>query len=149
MNCLRCTGLWLHAWDTCHFWSHDSVKYRKQTQLWVGSNFRVDPLALPLFLNVEYLVFESAELLVGYRDCTRFSIPHDLMRAVWSCWEEDFWLQQWDETFVFFVFQVARMTAALLMLLLAGPVTLAAGSPVHFKATNGTIPLVLWHGMGE
>lgn len=40
------------------------VKYRKQTQLWVGSNFRVDPLALPLFLNVEYSVFESAELLV-------------------------------------------------------------------------------------
>ncbi|XP_075867904.1 palmitoyl-protein thioesterase 1 [Nelusetta ayraudi] len=41
------------------------------------------------------------------------------------------------------------MTAALLMLLLAGPVTLAAGSPVHFKAANGTIPLVLWHGMGD
>lgn len=49
----------------------------------------------------------------------------------------------------FFVFQVARMTAALLILLLAGPVMLAAGSPVHFKATNGTIPLVIWHGMGE
>lgn len=41
------------------------------------------------------------------------------------------------------------MTAALLFLLLAGPVMLAAGGPVYFKATNGTIPLVLWHGMGE
>lgn len=42
-----------------------------------------------LFLNVDFLVFESAELLVGYRDRTRFSglrsAPHDLIGAVWSC----------------------------------------------------------------
>lgn len=41
------------------------------------------------------------------------------------------------------------MTAALLFLLLAGPVLLVTGGPVYFKANNGTTPLVLWHGMGE
>lgn len=60
---------------------------------------------------------------------------------------EIFLNSQSNETFTF-VFQVARMTAALFFLL-AGPVMLAAGGPVRFKATNGTIPLVLWHGMGE
>lgn len=40
------------------------------------------------------------------------------------------------------------MAAALLCFLLAGPVLLAAGSPVH-TSNNGTVPLVLWHGMGE
>ena len=42
----------------------------------------------------------------------------------------------------------SRMTAAILCLLLAGPVLLVAGSPVY-KSDNGTVPLVLWHGMGE
>ncbi|XP_042337623.1 palmitoyl-protein thioesterase 1-like [Plectropomus leopardus] len=40
------------------------------------------------------------------------------------------------------------MTAALLCFLLAGSVLLVAGSPVH-KANNGSVPLVLWHGMGD
>lgn len=43
----------------------------------------------------------------------------------------------------------SRMTAAHLFLLLVGPVLLVAGSPVHFDLHNGTVPLVLWHGMGE
>ena len=42
----------------------------------------------------------------------------------------------------------SRMTAVLLCFLLAAPVLLVAGSPVY-KANNGTVPLVLWHGMGE
>uniref|UniRef100_A0AAQ4QLI0 Palmitoyl-protein thioesterase 1 n=1 Tax=Gasterosteus aculeatus aculeatus TaxID=481459 RepID=A0AAQ4QLI0_GASAC len=40
------------------------------------------------------------------------------------------------------------MTAALLCFLLAAPLLLVAGSPVH-KSNNGTVPLVLWHGMGD
>uniref|UniRef100_A0A8C3AXK1 Palmitoyl-protein thioesterase 1 n=1 Tax=Cyclopterus lumpus TaxID=8103 RepID=A0A8C3AXK1_CYCLU len=40
------------------------------------------------------------------------------------------------------------MTAALLCFLLAGPVLLVAGSPVY-TSNNGTVPLVLWHGMGD
>ncbi|KAM9340321.1 palmitoyl-protein thioesterase 1 [Symphorus nematophorus] len=42
----------------------------------------------------------------------------------------------------------SRMTAALLSFLLAAPVLLAAGSPAY-KSNNGTVPLVLWHGMGD
>lgn len=42
----------------------------------------------------------------------------------------------------------SRMTAALLCFLLAGPVLLVAGGPVY-NSNNGTVPLVLWHGMGE
>ncbi|XP_075962124.1 palmitoyl-protein thioesterase 1 [Anarhichas minor] len=40
------------------------------------------------------------------------------------------------------------MTAALLCFLLAGPVLLVAGSPVY-NSNNGTVPLVMWHGMGD
>ncbi|KAM8840026.1 palmitoyl-protein thioesterase 1 isoform 2-T3 [Spinachia spinachia] len=40
------------------------------------------------------------------------------------------------------------MTAALLCFLLAAPLLLVAGSPVH-NSNNGTVPLVLWHGMGD
>ncbi|XP_056154944.1 palmitoyl-protein thioesterase 1 [Lampris incognitus] len=39
-------------------------------------------------------------------------------------------------------------TMPLLFLLTACSVVLAAGSPVH-KSNNGTLPLVLWHGMGD
>lgn len=72
------------------------------------------------------------------------------MGVCWSCLERISTLG--DVTFTlyfYFVFKVRRMTGALVFLLLAGPVMLAAGGPVRFKATNGTIPLVLWHGMGE
>lgn len=48
-----------------------------------------------------------------------------------------------------FCFFSSKMTAALLFLLLAGPLLLVTGGPVYFKANNGTTPLVLWHGMGE
>lgn len=41
------------------------------------------------------------------------------------------------------------MTDVLLGLLLAAPVLLVTGGPVSVKDHNGTIPLVLWHGMGE
>lgn len=97
-----------------------------------------------MFLNLEFLLFESAGLLVGYRDRTR-SKAHKLIRAV----RKEFFEINKQMQPLFFVCQVARMTAALLFFLLAGPVMLAAGGPVRFKATNGTIPLVLWHGMGE
>lgn len=40
------------------------------------------------------------------------------------------------------------MAAVLLALLLAAPVLLVASSPVR-DAANGTVPLVLWHGMGD
>uniref|UniRef100_A0A7N6BXV6 Palmitoyl-protein thioesterase 1 n=1 Tax=Anabas testudineus TaxID=64144 RepID=A0A7N6BXV6_ANATE len=40
------------------------------------------------------------------------------------------------------------MTATLLCFLLAAPVLLVAGSPVH-DSNNKTVPLVLWHGMGD
>eukprot|EP00064_Thunnus_orientalis_P021313 superscaffoldBa00006385_g21473 len=40
------------------------------------------------------------------------------------------------------------MTAALLYFLLAGPVLLVAASPAR-DPNNGTVPLVLWHGMGD
>ncbi|KAI9540222.1 Palmitoyl-protein thioesterase 1 [Dissostichus eleginoides] len=40
------------------------------------------------------------------------------------------------------------MRAALLCFLLAAPVLLVAGSPVY-KSDNGTVPLVIWHGMGD
>lgn len=40
--------------------------------------------------------------------------------------------------------RVPKMTGVLLSLLLAAPVLLVAGAPV-----NGTLPVVLWHGMGE
>lgn len=42
----------------------------------------------------------------------------------------------------------SRMTAALLCFLLAAPVLLVSGSSVR-DSNNGTVPLVLWHGMGE
>ncbi|XP_010789585.1 palmitoyl-protein thioesterase 1-like [Notothenia coriiceps] len=40
------------------------------------------------------------------------------------------------------------MREALLCFLLAAPVLLVAGSPVY-KSDNGTVPLVIWHGMGD
>ncbi|XP_062265462.1 palmitoyl-protein thioesterase 1 [Platichthys flesus] len=40
------------------------------------------------------------------------------------------------------------MAAALLCFLLAGPVLLVAAGPVHVS-NNGTVPLVIWHGMGD
>uniref|UniRef100_A0AAQ6A5K4 Palmitoyl-protein thioesterase 1 n=1 Tax=Amphiprion ocellaris TaxID=80972 RepID=A0AAQ6A5K4_AMPOC len=40
------------------------------------------------------------------------------------------------------------MAAVLLCFLLASPVLLAASSPVS-GSNNGTVPLVLWHGMGD
>lgn len=52
------------------------------------------------------------------------------------------------QTYIIFTFQAARMALALLFLLLAGPLMLTSGGPVQVKATNQTIPLVLWHGMG-
>lgn len=42
-----------------------------------------------------------------------------------------------------------KMTDVLLRLLLAAPVLLVTGGPVHVRDPNGTVPLVLWHGMGE
>lgn len=41
-----------------------------------------------------------------------------------------------------------RMAAVLLVLLLAAPVLLVSSDPVRGSA-NRTVPLVLWHGMGE
>lgn len=41
------------------------------------------------------------------------------------------------------------MTDVLLGLLLAASVLLATGGPVSVKDHNGTIPVVIWHGMGE
>lgn len=43
------------------------------------------------------------------------------------------------------------MTGILLSLLMAAPVLLVTGGPVSIRDQdhNGTIPLVLWHGMGE
>lgn len=41
------------------------------------------------------------------------------------------------------------MTGVLLNLLLAAPVLLVSGGPVYVRDHNGTVPLVLWHGMGE
>ncbi|MEQ2164223.1 hypothetical protein GOODEAATRI_004406 [Goodea atripinnis] len=40
------------------------------------------------------------------------------------------------------------MAALLLTVLLAAPVLLVASDPVH-DSNNGTVPLVLWHGMGD
>lgn len=40
------------------------------------------------------------------------------------------------------------MTALLFSLLLVGPVLLVSSSPVH-NPNNATVPLVLWHGMGD
>ncbi|KAF7211499.1 transcript variant X1 [Nothobranchius furzeri] len=41
-----------------------------------------------------------------------------------------------------------KMAAVFLGLLLAGPVLLVTSSPLH-ELSNGTIPLVMWHGMGD
>lgn len=48
-----------------------------------------------------------------------------------------------------FPFQDSKMTVILLSLLLAAPVLPVAGGPVNARDHNGTVPLVLWHGMGE
>lgn len=45
--------------------------------------------------------------------------------------------------------KMTHSTAAPLILLLAGPVLLVAGGSLYLKPQNGTVPLVLWHGMGE
>ncbi|XP_075995762.1 palmitoyl-protein thioesterase 1 isoform X2 [Genypterus blacodes] len=42
----------------------------------------------------------------------------------------------------------SRMRPVLLWFLLSVPVLLTAGSPVN-RSANGTVPLVLWHGMGD
>ncbi|XP_071755454.1 palmitoyl-protein thioesterase 1 [Centroberyx gerrardi] len=42
----------------------------------------------------------------------------------------------------------SKMSAAVLYFLLASPLLLAAGSPFR-ESSNGTVPLVLWHGMGD
>lgn len=49
-----------------------------------------------------------------------------------------------------FCFHVSglRMAAVLLCFLLAAPVLLVTSSPIH-DSDNGTVPLVLWHGMGK
>lgn len=49
------------------------------------------------------------------------------------------------------LFQGPKMTDVLLSLLLAVPVLLVTGGPVSVRDQdhNGTVPLVLWHGMGE
>lgn len=50
-----------------------------------------------------------------------------------------------------FLFQGPKMTVILLSLFLAAPVLLVTGGPVSIRDQdhNGTVPLVLWHGMGE
>lgn len=50
-----------------------------------------------------------------------------------------------------FLFQGPKMTGILLSLFLAAPVLLVSGGLVSIRDQdhNGTIPLVLWHGMGE
>uniref|UniRef100_H3CG59 Palmitoyl-protein thioesterase 1 n=1 Tax=Tetraodon nigroviridis TaxID=99883 RepID=H3CG59_TETNG len=41
------------------------------------------------------------------------------------------------------------MSGVLLSLLLAAPALLVSGGPVPVRDHNGTVPLVLWHGMGD
>lgn len=41
------------------------------------------------------------------------------------------------------------LLSLLLSLLLAAPVLLVAGGPASVRGQNGSVPLVLWHGMGE
>lgn len=41
------------------------------------------------------------------------------------------------------------MADVLLGLLLATPVLLVTGGRLSVQDQNGTVPLVLWHGMGE
>lgn len=48
-----------------------------------------------------------------------------------------------------FLFQGPNMTDVLLSLLLAAAALLVAGGPLSARDHNGTVPLVLWHGMGE
>lgn len=53
-----------------------------------------------------------------------------------------------ENTDVIHAFQGSKMTLLVLWFLLVAPVMLVASRPAQ-DSINGTVPLVMWHGMGE
>lgn len=112
-----------------------SCKLSENPNRCTSSKSVLNPTCVWLFCCVGYIVCSVSSIF-------SYFCKHFVTSVLRSATETNACLRS-----VFFV-SGSRMTAALLCFLLAGPVLLVAGSPFH-DSNNGTIPVVLWHGMGK